>query len=228
MPTAAPTLATELKRKLLLTILESRHGDLREENLNRQGKGHFHVSGRGHEAMAALGMLMEPDDYACPYYRDRAFVRGRGGPPRPLALDYVAKRASSSHGRQMPSHYSYPEFHIWSVPTPTASQLLPACGMAWGQQLDEKKSLTLADGGDAAPRQGDFFEAVSFAKERKLPLLFVVEDNGYGISSPTRRTNPLALNVLAAEEWVVVDGWDVEHIHAVAQQLMAGIREGRG
>ena len=57
MHTTAPTLSTELKRRLLLTILESRHGDLREENLNRQGKGHFHVSGQGHEAMAAIGMF---------------------------------------------------------------------------------------------------------------------------------------------------------------------------
>lgn len=229
MPTLTPTpsiLTPELKRKLLLTILESRHGDLREENLNRQGKGHFHVSGRGHEAMAALGMLMAEDDFACPYYRDRAFVLGRGVTTRQLALDYMAKRDSSSHGRQMPSHYSYPEFHIWSVPTPTASQLLPACGMAWGMQLDRKKSLTIATVGDAATRQGDFYEAVAFAKERALPLLLVVEDNGYGISSPTRKTNPLALNVLAREEWVVVDGWDVEHVHRVAAEMMARIRDG--
>ena len=225
---SAATLSPELKRTLLLTILESRHGDLREESLNRQGKGHFHVSGRGHEAMAALGLLMTPDDFACPYYRDRAFVLGRGVTTRQLALDYMAKRASSSHGRQMPSHYSFPEFHIWSVPTPTASQLLPACGMAWGMQLDGKKALTLATVGDAATRQGDFFEAVAFAKERKLPLLLVVEDNGYGISSPTRRTNPLALNVLANEEWILVDGWDVEHVYRVAAELMAKIRAGGG
>ncbi len=228
MSTVAATLSTELKRKLLLTILESRHGDLREENLNRQGKGHFHVSGRGHEAMAAIGLLMQPDDYACPYYRDRAFVLGRGVSTRQLALDYMAKRESSSHGRQMPSHYSFPELHIWSVPTPTASQLLPACGMAWGMQLDGKASLTLATVGDAATRQGDFYEAVTFAKERKLPMLLVVEDNGYGISSPTRHTNPLALNVLAAEEWVQVDGWDVEHVYHVAAELMQRIRAGHG
>jgi 2-oxoisovalerate dehydrogenase E1 component len=227
MTTVSP-LSAALKRKLLLTILESRHGDLREENLNRQGKGHFHVSGQGHEALAAIGMLMQPDDYACPYYRDRGFVLGRGVTTRQLALDYMAKRESSSHGRQMPSHYSYPEFHIWSVPTPTASQLLPACGMAWGMQLDRKKSLTIATVGDAATRQGDFYEAVAFAKERKLPLLLVVEDNGYGISSPTRRTNPLALNVLAAEEWVVVDGWDVAHFYTVAAELMEKIRRGDG
>jgi 2-oxoisovalerate dehydrogenase E1 component len=228
VPPAVATLSSDLKRKLLLTILESRHGDLREESLNRQGKGHFHVSGRGHEALAALGMLMQPDDFACPYYRDRAFVLGRGVTTRQLALDYMAKRESSSHGRQMPSHYSYPEFHIWSVPTPTASQLLPACGMAWGMQLDRKKSLTLATVGEAATRQGDFYEAVAFAKERRLPLLLVVEDNGYGISSPTRRTNPLALNVLAKEEWAVVEGWDVQHVYQVAEAMMADIRAGAG
>jgi 2-oxoisovalerate dehydrogenase E1 component len=228
VPVNASALTPALKRKLLLTILESRHGDLREENLNRQGKGHFHVSGRGHEAMAAIGMLMEPDDYACPYYRDRAFVLGRGVTTRQLALDYWAKRESSSHGRQMPSHYSFPDFHIWSVPTPTASQLLPACGMAWGMQLDRKRALTVATVGDAATRQGDFFEAVAFAKERSLPLLLVVEDNGYGISSPTRRTNPLALKVLAAEEWVVLDGWDVEAVHGFAAKVMPKIREGAG
>src|SRR5687767_7193492 len=231
MPPVSPavsTLSTDLKRKLLPTPLESRHGDLREQNLNRQGKGHFHVSGCGHEGMAALGMLMQPDDFACPYYRDRAFVLGRGVTTQQLALDYMAKRASSSHGRQMPSHYSHPELHIWSVPTPTASQLLPACGMAWGMQLDRKKSLTVATVGDAATRQGDFYEAVAFAKERKLPLPRVVEDYGYGISSPTRRTNPLALNVLARDEWVIVDGWDVEHVYRIAAELMAKIRAGGG
>ncbi len=228
MSSVTSALGAALKRKLLLTILESRHGDLRQENLNRQGKGHFHVSGQGHEAMAALGMLMAPDDYACPYYRDRAFVLGRGVTTRELALDYMAKKDSSSRGRQMPAHFSHPELHIWSVPTPTASQLLPACGMAWGMRLDGKKSLTVAMVGDASTRQGDFYEAVAFAKERKLPLLLVVEDNGYGISSPTRRTNPLALNVLAAEEWVVVDGWDVEHVYTVAAELMEKIRAGGG
>ncbi len=228
MPAVASTLSTELKLRLLRTIVESRHGDLREESLNRQGKGHFHVSGQGHEGMAAIGMQMQPDDYACPYYRDRGLVLGRGVTTFQLALDYMAKRESSSRGRQMPSHYSYPEFHIWSVPTPTASQLLPACGMAWGMQLDGKKSVTLATVGDAATRQGEFFEAVSFARERKLPLLLVVEDNGYGISSPTRRTNPLVLNVLAAEEWAQVDGWDVEQVHAVASEAIARIRAGGG
>src|SRR6478752_7042043 len=106
-----PELTREEKLRLLNIILESRHGDLREENLNRQGKGHFHVSGRGHEALAAVSLQLQPDDYIVPYYRDRALVLARGVTTRQLALDYMAKRESSSGGRQMPSHYSYPDYH---------------------------------------------------------------------------------------------------------------------
>ena len=228
MPAVASRLSPSLKRRLLTTILESRHGDLREENLNRQGKGHFHVSGRGHEALAAIGVQLQPEDYIVPYYRDRGLVLGRGVTTRQLALDYMAKRDSSSGGRQMPSHYSYRAQNIWSVPTPTAAQLLPACGMAWGMQLDGKQSLVVTTVGDAATRQGDFFEAVCFAQERKLPLLFVVEDNGFGISTPTRRTTPRALAVLNAEQWRVLDGWDVEAVHAATEAAVAEIRAGGG
>ena len=74
----ATTLNQEQKRHLLLTMLESRHGDLREESLNRQGKGHFHVSGRGHEALAAIGAQLRDSDYIVPYYRDRGLCMGRG------------------------------------------------------------------------------------------------------------------------------------------------------
>ncbi len=104
-----PSLTKEQKLRLLTILLESRHGDLREQNLNRQGKGHFHVSGMGHEAMAAISVQMQANDYIVPYYRDRALVLGRGVSSRQLASDYFAKAKSESHGRQMPSHYSCAE-----------------------------------------------------------------------------------------------------------------------
>src|SRR5436309_525803 len=126
-----PVLSKEDKLRLLTTILESRHADLREQNLNRQGKGHFHVSGMGHEALAAVSIQTEPGDYIVPYYRDRGLVLGRGMTTRQLGLEYFAKRNTGSGGRQMPSHYSNAGWHIWSVPIPNGSQLLPACGMAW-------------------------------------------------------------------------------------------------
>src|SRR6202011_2686793 len=111
-------LSKEEKRRLLKTMLESRHADLREQNLNRQGKGHFHVSGMGHEALAAISIQMQPDDYIVPYYGDRGLVLARGLTTRQLALEYFAKRNTGSGGRMMPSHYSDSKLHIWSVPTP--------------------------------------------------------------------------------------------------------------
>ncbi len=223
-----PVLTTEDKLRLLTVMLESRHADLREQNLNRQGKGHFHVSGMGHEGLAAISIQLQPDDYIVPYYRDRGLVIGRGLTTRELALEYFAKRNTGSGGRQMPSHYSDSDRHIWSVPTPTGSQLLPACGMAWGLQLDGKRNVVVTTVGDAATRQGDFFEAICFAKERKLPVLFIVEDNAYGISSPTRKINPLALDVLQPNDWQHVEGQDVGALYEVAGEAMEKIRAGGG
>src|SRR5437870_3181086 len=223
-----PVLSKEDKLRLLTTILESRHADLREQNLNRQGKGHFHVSGMGHEALAAVSIQTEPDDYIVPYYRDRGLILGRGMTTRQLGLEYFAKRNTGSGGRQMPSHYSDADLHIWSVPTPTGSQLLPACGIAWGIKLDRKKNLVVTTVGDAATRQGDFYEAISFAKEKKLPMLFLVEDNAYGISMPTRETNPLALNVLEPDNWRQIEGQDVQQIYDATAEAFDKIRAGSG
>jgi 2-oxoisovalerate dehydrogenase E1 component len=223
-----PALSKEDKLRLLTTILESRHADLREQNLNRQGKGHFHVSGMGHEGLAAVSIQMEPDDYIVSYYRDRGLVLGRGMTTRQLGLEYFAKRNTGSGGRQMPSHYSDADLHIWSVPTPTGSQLLPACGIAWGIQLDGKKNLVVTTIGDAATRQGDFFEALCFAREKKLSMLFLVEDNGYGISMPTRKNNPLALNVLEPDNWRRIEGQDVQQIYDATAEAFEKIRAGGG
>src|SRR3954465_4986459 len=170
-----PELSRKDKLRLLTILLESRHGDLREQSLNPQGKGHFHFSGMRHEALAAISIQTDAGDCICGFYRDRALVLGRGVSSAELALDYFAKRKGQSHGRQMPSHYSYASKNIWSVPTPTGSQLLPAGGIAWGLQLDRKPNFVVTTIGDAATRQGDFFEAVCFAKEKQLPVLFVVE-----------------------------------------------------
>lgn len=209
-------------------MLESRHGDLREQNLNRQGKGHFHVSGMGHEALAAIGVQLRDGDYICGYYRDRALVLGRGVASRELALDYFAKRAGQSHGRQMPSHYSYAAKGIWSVPTPTGSQLLPACGIAWGVKLDGKSNVVVATVGDAATRQGDFYEALCFAKEKQLPVLFVVEDNRYGISTPTTKINPLAIGALPSNDWREVDGASAQDVYDAASAAFEAMRSGDG
>ncbi|PXA03737.1 hypothetical protein DDZ13_10605 [Coraliomargarita sinensis] len=216
-------------RKALLRVLwRSRLGDLREQNLIRQGKGWFHISGMGHEALAAVALNLEPGDYAFPYYRDRSFCIQRGISDYDLALAFYAKRDSSSGGRQLTGHFSDRKLNIWSHPSPVGAHLLPACGAAWGMQLDGKSNVVYASLGEAAARQGDFFEAVCFAKERRLPIVFVVEDNRIAISTRTARTNPLALGVLDQDEWLRVDGSDVEAVAAAGQAAVAKARDGGG
>src|SRR5204862_7936459 len=155
----------------------------------------------GHEALAAMSIQMQEDDYIVPFYRDRALVLGRGVSSRQLAIDYFAKAKGESHGRQMPSHYSCAEKHIWSVPTPTGSQLLPACGIAWGIKLDAKKAVVVATVGDATTRQGALYEAICFAKEKRMPVLFGVGDNAYSISSSTLTRNQRALSIGPPDGW---------------------------
>ncbi|MEM8867159.1 MAG: thiamine pyrophosphate-dependent enzyme [Verrucomicrobiota bacterium] len=219
----------EKSQKALLRVLwRSRLGDLREQSLIRQGKGWFHISGMGHESVAAYALLMRAGDYAFPYYRDRAFCVQRGMSDLDLALAFYAKRESSSGGRQLTGHFSDRELNIWSHPSPVGAHLLPACGAAWGMQLDGTDNVVYVSLGEAAARQGDFFEAVCFAKERRLPMVFVVEDNRIAISTSTVRTNPLALGVLEASEWTRVDGSDIISVHAAAKDAFQKARAGDG
>jgi 2-oxoisovalerate dehydrogenase E1 component len=225
-PASALDRCTRLE--LLRSILRSRLGDLREQSLIRQGKGWFHISGMGHEALAALALTLEEDDYAFPYYRDRAFCLQRGLSDLDMALAFYAKRESSSGGRQLTGHFSDRKLNIWSHPSPVGAHLLPACGAAWGMQLEGKSHVVYASLGEASARQGDFFEAVCFAKERKLPIVFVVEDNRIAISTSTVRTNPIALGVLNQEEWHRVDGSDIEAVYQVGQAAVDQARSGQG
>lgn len=207
----------------------SREGDRREGVLLRQSKGWFQVAGMGHETLAVLADLMRPDDYLFPYYRDRAMVLARGVTNYELALAYFAKRESNSGGRQMPGHYSFRSKNIWSVPTPTGANLLPACGVAWGMQLDGKDSIVVATTGDAASRQGEFYEAIAFALERRLPVIFVVEDNGYGISTNTDRFNPFKLGVFNDDLGVMhVNARRPEIVHEAGSRAIARARDGQG
>lgn len=217
------------KVELLKLMYLSREGDRREGVLLRQSKGWFQVAGMGHETLAIFTMLMEDDDYLFTYYRDRSMALARGVTNYELALAYFAKRTSSSGGRQMPGHYSCREKNIWSVPTPTGANLLPACGVAWGMQLDGTQNLVVATTGDAASRQGEFYEAVSFAVERRLPIVFVVEDNGYGISTNTQKFNPFNLGIFDGSIGVVrLNARHPDNVYDAAILAFRRARDGEG
>ncbi|MEX0322254.1 MAG: thiamine pyrophosphate-dependent enzyme [Puniceicoccaceae bacterium] len=223
-----PTLDIKDKRKLLRTMLLSRAGDLREQSLIRQGKGWFHVSGMGHEALSVAGYLLKEGDMFAGYYRDRSIAIAKGVSNYELALSFFAKQASASGGRQMPAHFSNREMGILSISSVVSSSLLPATGLAWAIKLDGKDNVVVTTTGDAASRQGDFFEAVAFALERQLPMIFLIEDNGIGISTVTDKIHPLGLEMLNESQWQVIDGCDSDNVFEAIHPALAAARSGKG
>ena len=187
----------------------SRRVDDREILLKRQQKIFFQISGAGHEAVGlAAGFAMKPGyDWFYPYYRDRALCLALGATPSDMLLMAVGAAADpQSGGRQMPSHWSFPKLNVVTQSSPTGSQILQAVGCAEGgryfasyPQAAKKTEgdyrqfkdvqfqgdeVTYVSLGDGATSEGEFWEALNTASNRKLPVLFVVQDNGYAISVP--------------------------------------------
>jgi len=224
-----PLTKPQTKLEFLKLMMLSREGDRREGILLRQSKGWFQVSGMGHEALAGIETVLRPDDWIFPYYRGRALMLARGISNFELALAYFAKRKSSSAGRQMPGHYSSRELNIFSGCTPTGGSLLPACGTAWGMKLSGKDSLCVASVGDAASRQGEYYEAIAFAIQEKLPVLFVIEDNKYGISTPTDKFFAYTIGGILSEDHLVkVNGRLVEDVQTKFAAAADRARRGEG
>ena len=187
------TLAGALTREQLLAayraMLLSRRLDDREILLKRQNKIYFQISGAGHEAIgAAAGLALRAgSDWVFPYYRDRALCLSLGVTAEQMLLQAVGAASDpASGGRQMPSHWSAPKLRIVSTSSPTGTQFLQAAGCAHASRLLEAHSdeITLVCSGVGATSEGEFWEAVNAACLEKLPLVFLIEDNGYAISVP--------------------------------------------
>ena len=216
------------KLDYLRLMMLSREGDRREGILLRQSKGWFQVSGMGHEAMGALAYVLSETDYLFPYYRDRSLMLARGVTNYELALAYFAKRGSGSGGRNMPAHFNAREHNVFSVPTPTGGSLLPAAGATWGMKLTGSGDIAIACVGDAASRQGEFYEALAFAKQESLPLIFVVEDNKYGISTPTEKMLPFHLDIFDEDAFIKMDARHPEIVYRTGIAAAEKARSGGG
>jgi 2-oxoisovalerate dehydrogenase E1 component len=236
----------------------SRCVDDREILLKRQQKIFFQISAAGHEALqVGAALAMRPGyDWFFPYYRDRALCLALGLTPTDMLLQAVgAATDPASGGRQMPTHWSSPELHIVSTSSSTTTQLLHAVGCAEAgryfthhPEAAEKVAgdyrafhdvefhgdeVVFTSLGEGSTSQGEFWEALNTASNRKLPVIFCVEDNGYAISVPVEVNTPGGnISRLVANfpnfHFAEVDGTDAEACLRVFQQAVAYCRSGQG
>jgi len=236
----------------------SRRVDDREILLKRQQKIFFQISGAGHEAVGvAAGFAMKPAyDWFYPYYRDRALCLALGATPYEMFLEAVgAADDPSSGGRQMPSHWGFPKLNVVSQSSPTGSQVLQAVGCAEAGRYfaahpeAAKKArgdyrefrdvqfygdeVTYVSLGDGTTSEGEFWEGLNTASNRKLPVLFVIQDNEYAISVPVEvQTAGGNISKLVAGfpnfHFEELDGTDPVVCYAAFTRAMAHCRAGNG
>src|SRR5436190_7372902 len=243
--------------RIYRTMYLSRKLDDREIQLKRQNKIYFQISSAGHEAVtAAMGLLLRPAaDWIYPYYRDRALCLKFSFTPIDMLLQAVGSADDpSSGGRQMPSHWGHAKYNIVSKSSCTGTQFVHAVGAAEAtlyyqahpKALAQAKKAPLGDlarhtadeivyvsSGDGATSEGEFWESLNAACAKKLPLMYLVEDNGYAISVPVEvQTAGGSISKLVRSfpglHVADVDGTDPIASYSVCQEAVNYCRERRG
>ncbi|BDU71387.1 alpha-ketoacid dehydrogenase subunit alpha/beta [Mesoterricola silvestris] len=217
------SLTREQRVGLFRTIYASRRIDDREIMGKRQNKVYFQINGAGHEALqAAAALCLVPGkDWFFLYYRDRALSYALGVSARDMFMGSVGSRLDpATGGRMMPGHWSDHRINIFTTSSPTGTQFLQAVGAAEALLRAEREGLqgrlgmtsdevVLVTSGDGTVAEGEFWESVNSAVNLQVPLVYLIEDNGYAISVPTEVQYPGA-NVAA-----LLKGWEAQGLKVI-------------
>jgi 2-oxoisovalerate dehydrogenase E1 component alpha subunit len=199
-----------------------------------QGKAHFILTSRGHEAaqVASAAALRPGQDYVFTYYRSMAAALQIGVTPDDVFLSVLAKRDDPfAGGRQLPNHFSVPRLRLPTGSSSVATHIPHAAGAGWAARVRGEDVVSVAYFGDGATAKGEFHEALTFAGIWQLPVIFFCENNGYAISMPVALESPAPIHLKGAGygmPGVHVDGCDPLAVYRVMQEAVARARRGDG
>jgi len=237
------SIAAEVLMEGFLTLCTAKAmTELYEANFKQVSK-YVHATSRGHEAVQiALGMQLKPQDYAFPYYRDDAMLLSMKLSPKDLMLQLLAKKDDPFSGGR--SYYSHPSLRDDDKPkiphqsSATGMQAIPATGAALGMQYKEK--LNIDDGdmpfvvcslGDASVTEGEVAEAFQMAALKQLPILYLVQDNGWDISANEAETRAQDaheyIQGFKGIEAMTIDGANFTESYKAIQKVVKVIRKER-
>lgn len=220
-------------RALARALLVPRAIEDKMLRLIRQGRLSKWFSGYGQEAIAVgCAWALEARDYLLPMHRNAGLWTTRGVPLKPLFCQLMGKEGGYTKGRDRTFHFGLPERRIVGMISHLAAMLPVACGLGLAARLKRTDVVALALVGEGATREGDFHEALNLAAVWKLPVLFVIENNGYGLSTPVREAIPVEDLADAAAGYgmpgEVVDGNDVVAVVEAVRRAAARARSGAG
>lgn len=215
-------------------MLMARRVDDRMWALQRQGRAAFVLGASGHEAIqvASVFALDRQKDWILPYYRDMGVGLAWGFQPEEIFLGVFAKKSDPmSGGRQLPSHWSDPDRRVFTQSSVIGTQYPHAAGIAHGLKIRGSDAVVVVYGGEGSTSEGDWHEAMNWAGINKLPLIFVIENNHYAISVPTREGVAGRVSDRAAGYGFpghAIDGNDPLEVLETMQIAVARARAGEG